>query len=398
MTSAGLHLMNGSPPAAEAQVTLANWRLPPYNRWAFSRVRELIATAAIAGAGRAERACENLDLTGCAIARPQGGQVSFKGWLEETFSDGLAVIRDGRLLAELYPGDLMAGQPHIVFSVSKSITAIAAGILAGEGLIDPAWPVTRLIPEAEASAYGDASIRHVLDMTVSVDFAEDYLDPTGIFARYREATMWNLPVPGQAPKPGDLRGFLLTLKKGRREHGEAFRYVSPNSDLLGWLLERAAGKRYGDLVSELIWKPMAAAHEAAVTLDSLGGARAAGGVCVSLTDLARFGELVLNGGALDGRRICPADWIEDMWTGGDRAAWLSGDMVSLFPHGRYRSKWYQTGNDHQSLAAIGIHGQWIWIDPVTRVVVAKLSSQPLPLDDRLDRLTVAGLDAIARWV
>ncbi len=390
-------LMHGAPPPTDQQVTLANWRLPPYNRWASSRVRELVPTAAIAASGGAAPACEGRDLGGLDIARPQGGSVGFDDWLGETFTDGLAVMREGRLLTELYPGDLEVGRPHIVFSVSKSITAIVAGVLAGEGLIDPQWPVTRLIPEAKGSAYGDATIRHVLDMTVSVEFDENYLDPESVFARYREAMLWNPPSGGKA-RPGDLRGFLLSLKKGARGHGAVFHYVSPNSDLLGWLLERAAGRRYADLVGDLVWTPMGASHEASVTLDGLGGARAAGGVSVSLTDLARFGELVRNHGHIDGRQVCPAAWIEDLWTGGDASAWRAGDMVSMFPQGRYRSKWYQSGNDHQSLAAIGIHGQWIWIDPKTSVVIAKLSSQPLPADDALDHLTIAGLDAIARSV
>ena len=396
MSDAPSGLMQGAPPPADQQVSLANWRLPPYNRWAFSRVRELVPTAAIAGGGAAA-ACEGRDLGGLDISRPQGGSVDFGNWLGETFTDGLAVMKEGRLLTELYPGDLVAGRPHIVFSVSKSITAIVAGVLAGQGLIDPQWPVTRLIPEVKGSAYGDASIRHVLDMTVSVEFDENYLDPESVFARYREAMLWNPPSGGKA-RPGDLRGFLLSLKKGAREHGAVFHYVSPNSDLLGWLLERAAGRRYADLVADLLWKPMRASHEASVTLDSLGGARAAGGVSVSLTDLARFGELVRNHGHIEERQVCPAEWIEDMWTGGDAGAWRAGDMMSMFPKGRYRSKWYLSGNDHQSLAAIGIHGQWIWIDPKTRVVIAKLSSQPLPADDALDHLTIAGLDAIARSV
>jgi len=397
MSAPSSDLMQGSPPPAERQVSLANWRLPPFNRWAFSRVRELIPTAATGAAGTPPPTCEARDLDGLAIARRDGGSVQFGDWLGETFTDGLAVMKDGRLLAELYPGDLGPGRPHIVFSVSKSITAIAAGVLAGQGLIDPEWPVTRLIPEARASAYGDATIRHVLDMTVSVAFDEDYLDPMSAFARYREAMMWNPPSGGEA-KPGDLRGFLLSLDKGAGEHGDAFHYVSPNSDLLGWLLERASGRRYADLVSDLVWTPMGASHEASVTLDSFGAARAAGGISVGLTDLARFGELVRNHGAAGGRQVCPAGWIEDLWSGGDQRAWLAGDMTTLFPEGRYRSKWYFSGNDHNSLAAIGIHGQWIWIDPQARVVIAKLSSQPLPADDGLDLLTIAGLDAIARAV
>jgi hypothetical protein len=392
--------MAGFPPASEDQVTLANWRLPPFNRWAFSRVRELIPTAAIAAsADPVRRKCRNRDLSPLTIARPDGGSVTFTEWLEETFTDGLIVVKGGQLLAELYPGDLGPGRPHILFSVSKSITALIAGILTGERLFDPDWPVVRLIPEAKGSAYGECTLRHVLDMTVSIAFDEAYLDPESAFARYRQAMLWNPPSrPGDAGRPGDLRGFLLILEKGEGGHGEVFHYVSPNTDLLGWALERASGRRYADLVADLLWRPMGALHEASVTLDGLGGARAAGGISATLADLARVGEVVLGRGSLDGRRICPAEWIDDLWTGGDRAAWVKGQSAALFPEGAYRSQWYATGNDHRALAAIGIHGQWLWIDPVTKVVVAKLSSQPLPVDDALDRLTIAGLDVIARQV
>jgi CubicO group peptidase (beta-lactamase class C family) len=228
------------------------------------------------------------------------------------------------------------------------------------------------------SAYADATVRHVLDMTVSIDFDESYLDPNGAFARYREAMGWN-PVgdPNQSPS---LHPFLTTLPRGKDPHGARFHYVSPNSDLLGWIIERAGGRPYADLLSDLIWKPMGAAHDAMATIDKAGAARSAGGICTTLRDLARFGEMLRRGG--DG--IVPRAWIDDILRSGDRDAWMRGDMATMLPKGRYRNQWYLTGNDHGAWSAIGIHGQWLYIDPEAKLVIAKFSSQALPVDDPMD--------------
>jgi len=135
-----------------------------------------------------------------------------------------------------------------------------------------------------------------------------------------------------------------------------------------------------------------------VTLDKLGAARAAGGVCTSLYDLARLGEMLRRGGRVADRQIVPAFWIEDILRNGDRAAWTKGTMVHLLPRGRYRSKWYVTGNRHGAYCAIGIHGQWLYIDPTARLVIAKLSSQALPTEDTTDRLLLQAFEAIGNYL
>jgi hypothetical protein len=183
------------------------------------------------------------------------------------------------------------------------------------------------------------------------------------------------------------------LPRGAGQHGERFHYVSPNADLLGWIIERAAGRRYAELMSELIWKPMGAETDAYVTIDKAGAARSAGGICITLRDLARFGEMLRLGGG----GIVPTAWIDDILANGDRGAWLRGDMAEMLPQGRYRSQWYLTGNDHGAWCAIGIHGQWLYIDPAAKLVIAKLSSQALPVDDPIDHRLLhafAALDAV----
>lgn len=394
-TADGHGLMQGFPPPAAAQVTLANWRLPPFNRWSFHNVRQIVPSAAIyAGSQAASFSQERHPVERLAFHGPDGQEWTVGRMLEATMTDGFMVLQRGKLVAESYAAGQRPETPHIVFSVSKSITGSLAGVLVERGQLDPDAPVTTYIPEAAGSAYGDCTVRHVLDMTVSIDFVEDYLDTTGDFARYRVATGWN-PVPdGMAPL--DLRGFLVTLKRGAAPHGRKFHYVSPNSDLLGWILERASGTPFPELMSNALWRPMGAEFDAYVTVDRLGAPRTAGGVCVTLRDLARFGELMRRDGMAEGRQVLPKSWVDDIRSNGDPEAWRLGATPGFLPGGRYRSKWYMTGNAHGAFCAIGIHDQWIYVDPAAEVVIAKQSSQPVPSDPQMDQLHLAAFDALAR--
>jgi CubicO group peptidase (beta-lactamase class C family) len=267
-------------------VNLGNWRLPPFNRTSFTRVRELIPTANIAASGQSEplpRAWH--DFGGLPVALPSGAETTIAAFLEETYTDAWLVLHQGTVLHEWYRNPECSREPHVLFSVSKSVTAILAGILWGDGLLDPDAPVTHYVPELGQSAYGDATVRHLLDMTVSLQFNEDYLNPDELYLRYRQATGWN---PRQ-PDTETMYGFLARLKKNTHPHGERFHYRSPNSDLLGWVIERAGGRKLAELLSERIWKPLGAESDAYITLDPAGAARTAGGICMLVADFARFG-------------------------------------------------------------------------------------------------------------
>ncbi len=388
-------LMRGFPALPDHQVTLAHWLKPPFNRWSFHHAREVVPTACIhrpngpaAPMRRSDRAVDRI-----AFQAADGREWTIERMLAETFTDGFLVLHRGRVVVERYDNSLAPESRHIVFSVSKSITGSLSGILADRGLLDPDSPVTRYIPEAAGSAYGDCTVRHVLDMTVAVEFVENYLDSTGDFARYRAATGW-IPIVDPT-RLADLRSFLVTLKRGAGPHGPRFHYVSPNSDLLGWILERAAGVPYARLLSELIWQPMGAEFDGDIAVDRLGAPRSAGGICVALRDLGRFGELMRRRGMAEGRQIIPGWWIDDILANGDPAAWKHSEMARFVPNGRYRSKWYVIGNDRGAFCAIGIHGQWIYVDPAAEVVIVKFSSQPLAVDEATDQLLLAGFHALA---
>lgn len=386
--------MGGFPSAPEQQVTLANWRLPPFNNWAFHHVREIVPSANIyRGAGPVlPLPASNIALPAISFRGPRGQDWKLEDMLQASDTDGLLVLKSGKVVAERYFNDLTPEAPHIIFSVSKSVTGVLAGILVEQGKLDPEAPVTHYIPEAAGSAYGDASLRQVLDMTVSIDFVEDYLNKDGAFARYRDATGWN--PPRDLERLSDLRSFLLTLPRAERPHGDIFYYVSPNSDLLGWVLERASGRPYAALLSELLWQQMGAEFDAYVTVDRLGASRAAGGICCTLRDLGRLGELMRHEGRFGEKQVVPVAWAADIRNAGDRQAWQRGSMAKFLPQGRYRSKWYQTGNAGGAFLGVGIHGQWIYIDPAAEVVIAKMSSQKLPVDEALDGLTLRCFSAI----
>ncbi|MER8808933.1 beta-lactamase family protein [Mesorhizobium australicum] len=377
------------------EVLLSNWRVSPFNRWSFQNLGELVPTARVAAApGAVEARQRDMDgLLGEKVTVATAPETVAE-FLLRSSTDAVTVMKGGKITGDWFAPHMEFGARHIIFSISKSVTAIIAGILEGEGVFDPEAPVTDYIPEAAGSAYGDASVRHVLDMSVSLDFEEAYLDPESAFARYRRATLWN---PGGGTE--SLREFILTLQRLAEPHGQTFRYRSPNSDLLGLLLERASGQRFTDLMREKLWLPLGAVSEASVGVDMEGTARAAGGISVTPRDLARIGEMLRQGGTANGHRIVPEAWVRDTTsTGGSNEAWRRGTMVSLFPNGRYRNKWYQTGHENGAYCGIGIHGQWLYVDPSTEVVIAKMSSQPEPVDDPLDIEIVAFLEALSRMV
>ena len=371
-------LMHGFPPARDGQVTLANWRTSPFNRWAFHHVRELVPSADIPS--------DPANVWELPSAPTDLGRLRIGEFFDETDSDGLVILHRGRIVFERYANGMTADSPHILMSVSKSLLGLLAGVLAARNVLDPHRLVTDVIPEVRGTAYDGATIRHLLDMRAGIAFDEDYLATTGPIIAYRKAVNWNPLEPGEAPT--DLRSFYRELTKSSGPHGGPFNYVSPNTDLLGWVIERATGQRYVDVMSELLWRPLGAARSAYITVDRLGAPRCAGGVCTTVRDLARVGQLLVQTGARGSTPIVPQRWIDDIAHHGDSAAWAAGNGSEFFPGLplRYRSKWYVQDGAASMLFGFGIHGQFLIVDRQREVVIAKVSSQALPID--VDRITV----------
>lgn len=380
--------MQEVPPPPESQVTLANWRTAPFNRWAFHHVREIVPSADIPN-----------DPAGVWALPRQPAALPLQEFIADTDTDALVVLHRGRVVFEHYANGMSDETPHILMSVSKSMLGLLAGLLVDRGVLDPQRPVTELVPELKPTAYNGATVRQLLDMRAGIAFDEDYLATSGPIVQYRKATGWNPLQPGEAA--ADLRSFYQQLTAGTRDHGGGFDYVSPNTDLLGWVIERAAGRRYADLMSELLWKPLGAERSAYITVDRLGAPRCAGGMCTTVRDLARVGRLVLQGGARDGRQVLPKAWLDDIQQNGDAAAWNAGRFAKeIFPGVpmRYRAKWYVRDGDAPLLFGWGIHGQHLFVDRRRDMVVAKFSSQAQPVDVERMSITLRALSGLGRML
>lgn len=382
-------LMDRFPPSAGSQVTLANWRTEPFNRWAFHHVREIVPSADIAHDPARVRALPVAGgaLDGLHVPDGQGKPMSLARFLETTSTDGLVVLHRGAIVLEHYANGMTARSPHILMSVSKSMLGLLAAVLAGRGVLDPARQVTDIIPEVRDTAWAGARVSQLLDMRAGVFFDEDYLATSGPIVDYRKSTGWNPLGPGETAS--DLRTFFRQMTKPDGDHGGSFSYVSPNTDLLGWILERVAGKRYADLMSDLVWRPMGAAEPAYITIDRLGAPRCAGGMCATTRDLARVGQLLVEDGAWAGTQVAPAAWIDDIARNGDPKAWNAGSFAPYYPGAdmHYRDKWYVERGPHPVLFGMGIHGQNLVVDRNNQIVIAKFSSQPPPIDAELIALT-----------
>ena len=257
---------------------------------------------------------------------------------------------------------------------------LVAGTLVERGELAEDDLITKHVPELENTAYVGATVRDLLDMRAGVFFDEDYLATEGPIIDYRFAANWN-PVPKDYA-PSDLRSFMSLLTEPDGRHGGPFHYVSPNTDLLAWVFERASGMRYAELVSERLWKPLGAEASGYITVDRIGGARAAGGKCLLARDLARVGMMMANGGQRNGKQVVPASWLEDLVKNGDPQAWKDGDVNPVWGQRdiHYRSKWYVKREAEPLIFGVGIHGQFLFVDPTKKLSIAWFGSQDSPLD------------------
>jgi CubicO group peptidase (beta-lactamase class C family) len=391
-------LMSGFPPSPQHQVSLANWRTAPFNRWAFQHVREIVPSADIPHDPSNVRPLSTATMNADKLRIPdaEGSALTLDGFLQRASTDALVVLRDGRIVIERYANDMAPRTPHILMSVSKSLLGLLTGILVSQGKIDPDEPVTAVVSEVAGTAYEGASIRHLLDMRTGVAFDEDYMATSGPIVEYRKSTNWNPLGPGESPS--DLRSFYQSLRASDGPHGGRFQYISPNTDLLGWVVERASGQRFADLMSDCLWKPMGAECSAYITVDRLGAPRCAGGICVTARDLARVGQLLVDDGVRGGTQVIPSGWIDDIIVNGSDEAWSAGVFAPFFPGRRmhYRSKWYVDVDGAPLLFGLGIHGQYLFVDRRNRIVIAIMSSQPNPLDAAMISLTMSAAAEIRR--
>ncbi|SCX32540.1 hypothetical protein SAMN02799620_05618 [Mycolicibacterium fluoranthenivorans] len=368
-------MMSGFPPKVPLQVTVSNWQQPPYLQWAFRHMREIIPTQLISAADRPRPLTSGAADIGETAVALTDGQSTVAKVFDATFTDAVLVIHDGSVVHEQYVDGMTSSTTHLVMSISKSIVGCVAGVLVYAGELDPSAPVTDYVPEVGDCGYRGATVRDVFDMRTGVMFRETYT-ANDSEVRAMERSM------GWAPRlDGDPLGAYayLTGIGTSGPHGGGFVYRSCDTDMLGWICERVAGRRMADLISDLLWAPLGAEFDAEVTCDAVGTAVHDGGVSTTLRDLARFGQMLLDEGMVADRRIVPAQWLADAYAPPPdvRHVFARTDNALMLPCGWYRNQfWFFQAATGPVLLCLGIHGQMIYVDRATRTVVAKMSSWP----------------------
>ena len=241
-----LGLMQGFPPAPDKRVMQpdSNFFSFPKLRWTVCHIRELMPTKQVSrGLGAPVPLEYALDDGIDAVTfTPMGGDkpMTWKEALAANYTDGMLVMHKGKIVYEHYTGCLAQAGKHAAMSMTKSMTGLLAEILVAEGTLDDKVPVATIIPELAGSAFADATVRQVMDMTTGLAYSEDYANPKADIWVYSAAA-------NPMPKPADYKGpvgyyeYLQTVKKAG-EHGEAFGYKTINSDALGWIVSRVSGR------------------------------------------------------------------------------------------------------------------------------------------------------------
>jgi CubicO group peptidase (beta-lactamase class C family) len=290
--------------------------------------------------------------------------------LDDTYSNALIVLKDGRIAAEIYRNQTDARTHFISFSMAKSITSILIGLALEDGSIRSLDdPITRYVPELDHSAYEGVTIRQALMMRSGADYEEryDFEHPGLAAAAFEEALVQNRV---------RFASFARVLNRAYAP-GEHFNYSTIETAVLGWTLERATHRSIADYMSERLWKRVGMESYGFWIMD---GPPAAGrefngaGFNAVARDYARLGLLMEHAGSAHGEQILPAQWVAD-----STAPRAAEPVASGSPLG-YRYQWWTVvGTD--AYLALGLQGQFIYVDPPSHTVVVKLSYFP-PGDDR----------------
>jgi CubicO group peptidase (beta-lactamase class C family) len=285
---------------------------------------------------------------------PAGAPITIPGldaYMAGQRSAGIVIIQDGKVRLEKYGLDFDREGRWTSFSVAKSFTSTLVGAAIQDGFIKSLEDkVSTYIPDLKGSAYDDVTVRQLLTMTSGVAWNEDYEDPNADVAKFNNAT----------PDAG-VDATVSYMRKLPRAHppGTHWAYNTGETNLIGVLVMSATKKPLATYLEEKIWKPFGMAGDATWLLNSTGSE--IGGCCIQAAtmDYARMGQFVLNNGKIGDTQVVPADWFS--------MATVKQVDIGEPGHG-YGFQWWT--NDDGSVAAQGIFGQGIFIDPKRKLIIA----------------------------
>jgi CubicO group peptidase (beta-lactamase class C family) len=378
-TASEMGLMAGFPPAPDKLVNHANQLYGPYNRWSFQNELKLNRTAEVwRGKGPvADFEYDLRDLSGVTYQNRAGTQFSFDDMVELSYTDGIMVLHQGKVIYERYLNGMQAHTLHAWASGSKSMTGTLAIMLAQQGWIGLEALITYYLPELENSGFAGATVRQALDMTTAVRFAEEDSGPVSENGQYSIAYSWRAKPEGYTG-PQTSYEFLPTMKQDG-PHGFRFTYLTPNTDVLSWIIKRVMNKTLAEVMQEQIWSKLGVERDAFWIVEDSSAETAGSGLISTLPDMARFGQMLLQKGWFNGQQIVPEAVVEDIEGGADREAFARGPAAGPSNQGySYHHQWWVTHNEHSAYHTLGYGGQILYIDPVAQMVVAKFSSYPTP--------------------
>jgi CubicO group peptidase (beta-lactamase class C family) len=386
------------------EINISNWRHWPNNQQSFINIHHILATHLISKSSSPSplpNYPQAIDFNRFRLQH-DSRTLDIHSFLEESHTDSLLALHHGQPVYEAYYHANTKHSPHILMSLTKPITALLVGILHARGLLSPDDLVTAHVPEVAPTVYRDVTIRQCIDMRAGAR----YVDGTHA---YRAAAGWD-PLEEENDDDDDddvlvardLHAFLTSFRPQEVLADDRFEYVSANVDLVGWVLERASGRSFADLVHDLLWEPLGAESDAWVTVDARGHARAAGGLCATVRDVARVGQMLARGGkGMDGRQVVPAEWVEDVLRGGDREAFARGSWArGLKGDGEglaYRSG-FLVDADRGLVMGLGVFGQMLVVDPENDVVVVMMGSQKESLNFGGIRMALNAVKEIRRVI
>lgn len=309
----------------------------------------------------------------------QGQRYTPEQFLDRTFTNALLVMKDGRIVAEIYRNNTNEQTRFMGWSMTKSVTSILVGCALAEGRIKSLdEPITSYLPELKGGGYDGATIRQVMQMRSGVDYEERYdFENPGVAARNHEHSLVQ-----------NVTRFADMARTIKRAHppGEVFAYKTLDTAVLGWLIERVSGgSSIAAYAAQRLWEPLGAERNGFFVMDGPPGEGRefnGAGFNATLRDWARFGQMVLQEGQANGRRIVSPEWIRESThaTGG--------------PGPGYGLQWW-VPNDH-AFQALGLQGQYVYVDRASRTVVVKLSYFP-PGPNAAGRETDAFMQAVSAW-
>lgn len=331
------------------------------------------------------RAIEPIRLERFAV---DGQTRALEDYFARARTTGLIVLKDGVVIYERYR---LGADEHSRFtsmSIAKSVVSTLVGFAIADGLIAGVdRPITDYLPELAGTGYDGVPIKAVLQMSSGVAFSEDYDSPSSDFMR-----LWYDVVTYQKER---LAAAVAKAKPGVAPF-TTFNYSGLDTAALGWLVARVTGRTLSDYLADKLWGPLGMEADAQWGVDDRRPDATEVAFCcfnATLRDYARFGLLMAQAGHWQGRELLPAAWIAEA-TRPDRPQVAPGRLYADYPLG-YQYQWWCFPGPEGAFTAQGVNGQFLYVNPAARLVIAMASAWPDFWDDGLETETYALFDALA---